>query len=96
MYLFSSLNSSAIPLGASQVYLVGAGTSSVCHSEHDAGVGFAVLAGKSVLTAFPTSWGLLVASPGCHSAVLLLSQAAQPQCREFNLIYCELTQPFNY
>lgn len=52
------------------MYLVGAGTGNVCHSEHAAGVGFAVLAGKSVLAALPAPWGLLVTSPGCHSAVL--------------------------
>lgn len=94
MYLFSLLNSSAIPLGASPVYLVGAGASSVCHSEHAAGVGFAVLAGKSALTALPTPWDLLVTSPGCHSAALQCYR--QHRLNAGNLIYCKLTQPFNY
>lgn len=39
--------------------MVGAGSSSVCHSERAAGVGFAVLAGKSVLTALPAPWACL-------------------------------------
>lgn len=63
--------------GASQMYVVGAGTSSVCHSERAAVL--ALLCWQARVYSLPFQpLGLLVTSPGCHSAAPAVSQAAQP------------------